>query len=460
MADYAADQQISDMEPEAQEMIALMSLKRTILNAPGTKLSQLYYSAANSTVDAVEITYNVGRYISSLSTPLFNAQSQVILANSSFVGETYLHLELPNLYENQTLSRGWAYQAIQQISIIMGSSNVSQVVLNGQSVFHKIMSQCETSEKRSEMLRLAGDEYLTPIMRLNPNTGLPERDPDAIISADILLPFYFSSASGLFNKKSFDTNLLNNPITFQIQFGPVTSIYGGIPTTQTPFPGGFNNAQMIFRQGDLFSKNVSMKRFLATHPDESMFYPDIFSQSYVPTTFFGSTDVTSPISIPLLGFINADLCALTIGVVRADLIAPPTGQSPNAFQFDPIQNIRLLFNGTIMFQAPRSSWKLFTMKSGLGGQYVQGSYIQPTLAGLGPYQSIPQDLYLLHIDFSAIRSTTFEGMFQNVWRIANNTLTLQFNTSQGELVRYNAYVTYHYNAVLQVQQGQSALYFS
>jgi len=447
---------MADLTQEAAEMLTLMQDKRTILSAPGSKLSSLYYNVMNSTVDSVEITFNTGRYVSSLSTPLFGAQSQVILANSSFVGEVYLHLELPNLWPGQSLSRGWGYGAIQQLSFLFGSSNVSQLTVNGQTLWHKIAMQCENAEKRSELFRLGGDELLSPIQRLNSLTGLPERDPDAVLSADILLPLPWSSASGLFGKKAFDTNLLVNPITIQLTFNQSTSVFGG-SISPNPFPSGFTTATMIFRQGDLFSKSMSLKNKLLSMPDQSMFYPWIYTQSYLPTQFYGSNVASQPITMPLLGFINADLLALTIGVVRTSLLAPVQGQPPNIFQYDNIQNVSLLFNGTVMFNAPRQSWKLFTMKSGLGAQYFHNSLIQT--AGVGTFSSIPQDAYLLHIDFSSIRSMSFEGMMQNVWRIGNNTLSLSFTTEGDQTVRYQAFCSYHYNSVVQVQQGQTAIYF-
>lgn len=442
---------------EASEMLQLMANKRTILSAPGSKLSSLYYNVMNSTVDAVEITYNTGRYSSSLTTPEFGANSQVILANSSFVGEVYVHLELPNLYPGQCISRGWGYAAIQNLSFLFGSSNVSQLNINGQSLLHKLAMQCETAEKRSEIFKLGGDQQIGPIMKTNPDTGLPERDNDAVLSADILIPLPFSSASSLFSKKAFDTNLLNNPITIQIQFNQANSIYGG-PVVPNPYPTRFSAALMYFRQGDLFSKGLSLKRYLDNHPDESMLYPWIYTQSYLPSQFVGNNVFGTPVTVPLLGFINADLLAITIGVVRTSMLTPPQGQPANQFQYDNIQNVALLFNGTTMFYAPRSSWKLSTIRSE-GAQYFQNSIIYPTVTGGTVFTSAPQDSYLLHIDFSAIRSMTFEGMMQNVWRIGNNTLSLQFNTEGNSSVTYQAFVSYHYNSVVQVQQGQTSIYF-
>ena len=439
------------------EIEAFVSDKKTILAAPGTKLNSLYYNVANSTVDAIEITYNTGRFQTALSTPLFGASSNVILANTSFVDNVYLHLELPNLYPNQTLCRGWGYAAIASLNFIFGSSNVSQLNINGQSLWHKVAMQCETAEKRSELWRLGGDEYLSPIMRIN-DEGVAERDPAAVISADILLPLPWSSASGLFNKKAFDTNVLTNPIQIQVAFSAANAIYGGT-TSPVPFPVGFTSASMLFRQGNLTNKSFSLRRELELHPDLSMFYPFIYTQSYQPTQFQGSNLPANPITIPLQSFINADLLAITIGVVRTSLLAPPAGQSPCPMQYDNLQNVTLSYNGEVMLYSPRSSWKLHTMKSSLGGQYFHNSFIQPTSGGVGPYESIPQDAYLLHIDFSQIRSMTFEGMMQNVWRIGSNVLTISFNTEGDSSVRYQMFCSYHYNGVVQVQQGQTNLYF-
>jgi len=442
---------------EETQALELISRKKTILSAPGWKASSLYYTVANSMVDSVEITYNQGRYQSSLTNMSFGGQSIVILANQSFVDTVCLHLELPNLYPNQTLSRGWGYLILDQLAFLFGSSNMSQVQISGQSVWQKVAMQCENAEKRSELWRLGGEEYLQPVTHIV--NGVAVRDPNAVLSADIILPLPWSSASGLFNKKAFDTNTLSNPIQIQIRFKNAEAIYGGLSNTN-PFPTGFQRAVMSFRQGELSNQAMSMRNELFRKPDESMFYPFVWSQSYQPSVFAGSNDVNSPVTIPLQSFINADLLSITIAVVRTSLLSGRDAkQSPNGMQLDNIQNIVLDYNGSAMFVAPRSSWKLATMKSAIGAQYFHNSLIQPTSTGAGPYISVPQDSYLLHIDFSAIRATTFEGMMQNTWRIGNNVLNLSFNTEGDSTVAYQMFCTYNYNSVIQINQGQSIFYF-
>lgn len=450
-----------------------LSSKRTHLASPGIKLDSNYYSVMNSTVAAVETTYNTGRLTVSLTNSSFGSQAQVIIPNSSFLGNTYLHLELPNLPDTSilpipvgnpnsgwlTLSRGWGYSAIQSISYLFGSSNVSQLTLQGNSMWQQIAMQCETAEKRSEFFRLGGEEVLVPLSRLDTDPlsityGEQIYDKSATLSADLLLPLPWSSAAGLYSKLPFDTNMLNSPITVQIQFNQPFSIYGG---SGVP-PLGFGQARMIFRQGNLQNKDQSLRRIMDQKPELSMMYPFIHTQSYQPTQFYGSADISNPISIPLLGFINADLLSITVGIVRTSLLTPAGNGSPCTMLYDNLKNVQLIFNGLVMYNAPGSSWKLYNMNSDIGASYFHNSLIKPH-SGSGPFDSSPVDSYILTIDFSRIRSLMFEGHFQNVWRIANNVLTLQFNTEGNGDVKYQLFATYAYNGIAQIQHGQTSIYF-
>jgi hypothetical protein len=449
-----------EITPRTQEMLDIMAEKRTSLSAPGTRLNSLYYDNYQATVSAAECTFNTGRYITNLSSPSFAGTSTVILANNDFVSTVYLHAELPNLYPGQTLSRGWLWGAIQSISYLIGNSASSQVQIDGQSVWAKIAMQCDTAERRSEMFRLGGEEYLSPVMIVDPISGLPVRDPNFRIMADIIIPLPWSSASGLYSKKAFDSSLLNNPITITVAFENNTAVYGG-SRVPNDFPVNFAAASLVFRQGELRYKNMSMASELKMYPELSMFYPDIFCTTQKPPIFQGSQ--TLPQTLNMLGILNGDLVATTIGIVRTSLLnsgpslTAGVNTAPNKFQYDAIKDVSILFNGQVMFRSIGLAWRLYTMVSSAGAQYFHNSIISPS--GPTTFVSSPQDSYLLHIDWSQIRSTCFEGQFQNVWRIGNNTLSLQFTTEGDSTVSYQAFITYYYNSIVQVNNGNTMLYF-
>lgn len=451
MADYSSH----GISEDAERDLRYLANKRSTLSAGGTFLDGNYYSVANSTVELVETTYSQGRLTIGLSSKTFGSQSQLLIPNSSFIGDCYLTCTLPNIEYNQTLCRGWLWAIMDSISYLFGSSNVSQLTINYQSAMAKIMMQCETEEKRSELFALGGQEYLTPIMMIDPITKLPVRDPNAVISATILLPLPWSSASGLFSKIGFDSNCLQNPLTVQLNFRNARAIYGGAANPPNSFLTGIANIET----GDLTNKDQSLRNKLSRNPELSMLYPFIHCQSFNPAAFYGSTNASTPVSIPMQAFINADLLAMTICVIETNKLAPNGYAAPNPFDFDDISNIQLLWNGTILYNAPFDSWKAMTMRSALGPQYFKNSIIQSNDSGIAPFMSNPKNVYPLHIDFSRIRSTTFEGKLQNVFRIANQTLTLQLNTSKGSDTQYQLFATFYYNGVAQVQQGQTSVYF-
>ena len=440
---------VQETLPDMAEDMQYLSNKRVLLSNPGTRIHQAYYSAINTTVDAVEMTYNTGRFTVSLSQKSFRGQAQIIIPNSSFLEEFYLHLELPPLLVNQTLSRGWAWLAIAQISYLFGSSNVSQLAINGQSVWQTIAASCETAEKRSMMWKLGGDEIFGPSPVGTTSHG-----------ADIILPLPWSNPTGGHGAKlPYDTTLLSNPITVQIQFNGPESIFGG---AQPVLPTEFLVGTAIMRQGDLGQKNNSLKFLMMKEPSLMYAYPFIHHQSFTPSGFTTGPAPVQPTQAILLGLIAADLVALTIGVVQTSRLtrgSAPDFASPNPFAYEDLRDVSLDFNGLLMYNAPGAAYKLFNMQSMVGSGEFQNSFINPSAGGVAPFTSAPIDTNMVVMNFARLRQLAFEGQYQNVWQIGNNTLTLKFSGLQPN-TGYTLFVTYHYNAIVESQNGQSTIYFN
>lgn len=412
--------------------------KRVLLGSPGYKINDLYYSAADSVVDQSEITYSTGRYQYALQGAQFGSSSQIIIPNSSFVGELYLHAELPDLVANLAVGKGWLYGAIQSVSFLLGSSNVPQLTLSGQSIQELAMLECDTQEKRDEVLQLAGQAV---------------RDSGSL-SADMVIPLPFSSLCGLVCKKPFDTNILQNPVIVQINFNPASSVYKIITGTPT-IPTGFTKAIAYLRQGDLTNKAESLRNLMRLEPTKSLNYPFIHHQSYNPGEFTGSTESSgSFVSIPLQSLINADLVAISFHVLlKSDLnVGAP-------FKYANISNVRLLYNGLVVYNAPKFMYKLVNLGAGSIGSSAF-NYSPPPSNPPPPPEPAPASTvvcYPVLINFSRVKSLIFTNHFANVWRIPNNTLTLEFNTPDNST--YVCYATYHYNGLVQVENGQSNIYF-
>ncbi len=419
-----------------------ISEKRPLLSNPGTKLNDVYYNNLNSVVDTVECTYSQGRVFQSVPSLAFGSSSQIVIPIGSFIGQTYLHLRLPNLVLNQSLERGWGLAAIQSISYLFGSSNTSQITLNKQSILQVLLAQSETADKADEWFNLAGEALYAPV-------GVNQS-----VTADILLPFPWSNMSGLFPKKEFDTTLLQNPITITIQFDIASAFYGGSGTR----PNAFLDASLTYRTGQLAQQEFSLRNILMQNPNEMYSYPFIYQQSYTTQSFPGSTDPIAPVQIQIQNFLNADLVGMLIHVVALTDVSPTVNSTPNTFNSDEISNVVLNLNGQNIYYAPYKQYKLINMQSSLGASYFHNNI---TAAGsTSPFTGTPKNSYIVFVDFSRIRAAQFTNYMQNVWRIANNTMSISFNTSVNGSVLYNCYITNLYNACAEIGNGETRIYLN
>lgn len=416
----------------SQEFI---STKRVVLSSPGSRINNLYYNQQNTSIEDVEVHYATGRYKVGLNNTTFASSALVTIPNSSFLGTTYLSLELPATVANQTLARGWGYMSIESISYLFGSSNVSQLRISGKSVLQTILMQAETAEKRNEIFRLSGEEILTP---------------GVIPTCTLILPFPWSTFCGLVQKKEFDTNILSNPITLRIQFHSQNHIYGGDGAR----PSGFSRADLLVRQGDLDNKSLSLRNALLQNPSSQLGFPFIHHQTF--DTPFNTVAPNELARVVLQSFLNADLTCITMMAIKNSDVTPVGNNSPSGFNGQDMRNIVLRFNGEVMYDCPQDMAKVTNMHSIPGAGYFHNSVIQ---AGtVAPFNSIPVDTYVYTLDFSRIRSLCFESQYQNTLRIAQQTLTLEFNVA--DAASYTLFCCYHYNGIVEVSQGMSNIFFN
>jgi hypothetical protein len=431
----------ADVGPETDQVDKILSSKPVLLNNPGTVIdNSLYYNFSNAQLVAAEAVQNNGRFSQSLSSTAFGSTSSIIIPNSSFLSGVTLYAELGALPDNVFLPRGWLLNAIESLSFILGSSNVSQLTYNSQSHANIYMANCETAEKRLKAMRLAGEEY---------SAGVAQA-PGTINKAQVQLQLPWSKINALCKKLPFDTNLLSNPIILQIRLKPKNEIFSG--SNYLNAPSSFDIAKVYATQIDLMDKELSLKNFMYQEPQLSYNYPFIFNQSY-QVDFTGNT--TDGVRLNLLTIINADLVGIGMQVVKqSNLSAGPTGANAlSPFNWERVKDIQLSFNGLIFADFPGDMCELAEIQDYPGSGMVPYSVV--TSGGAGPYVSTPQDVRSTYFSFTRLRNTVFCDHFQNSIRISNNALNLQFKTQSND--DYRLFITYYYNGVFGIRQGQSAL---
>jgi len=425
----------------------VLSTKRSVLSSGGYRYNDLYYNVANSSVSLLECTFNYDQVIS-LPSLQFGSTSTINVPNNQFVDVVILHLSLPDIVTNQTICRGWGPRMIRSIAWQLGSSNSTQIYLQTDSIFQFIMGECESAEKRLEVLRLAGEQQIA--VQLTPVGG--DKTPT---EAFFVIPLPFST---MCDKLPLDTTLLQNNIQIQIQFeqNPY-AIYGGTGAV----PSSFITAELLFRQGKLSDQSKSLRREMIMAPNLMYAYPFCHAQSFITPSFAGAPFVSGNlVQLDLNTFANADLLAISLTVVANNDRVPIGLNSPNPWNYQPLSNVQLQYAGQVLFNYP--GYQAYRLTNMLTGGDQEASQIPGSFIAAGttsPFTSNPVDSYICWFDFSMKRSTCLHSHLFNTWRLTNQTLRLTFNTPLLTVdQKATAYCTFYYNAVAEMSNGTSQIF--
>lgn len=253
-----------------------------------------------------------------------------------------------------------------------------------------------------------------------------------------------------------------NPITVVIQLAPISKFCSGIGVASYPYYG-FGKAEIALKLGDLLNKDAGLRSIMQRDSSLIYGYPFNHFQSFTSAFNAENPSSTSKVTINLLGFINADLLGIIIGVQKSTRTTPTqAGDIINPLIYEEVADVELLFNGMVMHSTTGEQHKLTGMNSCNDPIYIQQSEIAlPSTVGTGPFVSQPLNNYPLYIDFAQVRSMCFFREYENVWRISNNTLTLQLRTPNVPTnTPCQLVATYIYNGIIDTRAGETSIFFS
>ena len=422
-----------------REFDEYLSDKRPNLSAPGYRKSDLYYSVQNSSVECLESTCDWSMKIG-FPTFQFGSNNQINMPASAFIGQLVLHLELNAIQADESIARGWGLRMLRTIRFQFGTSASTPIILTAASIWHMLMGQCTTSEKRSELLKMCGESYIQ-------STGT------TTIHAYVPIPVPFST---ICEKLFYDSTILGQPITVFVEFeSDPTVIYGGSAT----HPRLFRNAELMVRQQRLADAAKSLRNVMNSDPTIMYSYPFTMALGYTtPGTFPGSAS-GQKVTVQFNQFQNSDLLGIIFCVQKAADLNPSGGNSPNPFHLDDISDIEVSYNGMMVFQFPAKSYK--AISTYMGDQ--QAAYYENSVIAAGtsnPFTPSPVNEYLVFLDFSQCRAVCMQDHMYNTWRIPpGNVLNVSFYTSENS-TQYVCSYTCLYNAIVTAQAGVSNVYTS
>jgi hypothetical protein len=348
---------------------------------PG-EMKDMYYAGEENTEKVAFATYVENRFQASLPSATFGSSSTVIFNPTEGLGDIGLTIRLPSAAEKGSAytglgcSAGWGYAAIRQIGIRVGNSSL--YYFTGDQLLAAVLSDCEDSAKRDQMLQLGG-QALAPADFADENKR----------TAYVYIKCPWNSPSAQEKPLPLSTDCLTQPVQIICELDVANKIFVQA-SGAAAVPTGFSLASMQFRQvhmhngSDLLARRVDMNT-------NALAYPLKYFQQ---TTFRTTVSATAGESrqINLTGLRSGSLKSIDVWAVRsADLAAG------NANRWVLLGNVKLLVNGLIYYEAPGAShqfWSIVDRKTSATAAY---SFVDASGSSIATGNT---NMYWLNIPFA------------------------------------------------------------
>ena len=407
----------------------------------------LYYTSKRTSAVQCWPTTVENRFVVSLPSLGSGSSSTVTFNPDGGISDIVLTAVLPQpavpvggalAGEGLGLTRGWLMQMIDRISVRYAGSSL--YFFQGEQEFIQIMSECEDSMKRDQMLLLAGSEIVDPAGWANAN----------LRTASIYLKLPHNSPSAQEKPILFPTDAISAPVQIQVIFKPFASVFlanatagATLAAVQATIPTQFSSGEVQFKQAHLQDRgdSIAAREDLTKH---ALSIPlKNFMQSQFQTSLVGGAG-----TVNLTGFRSGSVQGINVWVVANSDLTSVGAKQP--FRYLPIKNITLSVNGLVYFTANNNSaqiWDLVERKTA-------ASYSSTALTWNGATAYTPAGLagYWVWIPFAqGIETLRDESMLANGLGIANSVVNLSVDTASG--VDCQLYASYLYNASILASGG-------
>jgi len=407
-----------------------------------SECSDLYYSGEGNTEMQCFPTLVDNRFVADLPSRNQNSTSTVVFNPDNGLSHIILTLQLPAPVEGGVDYSGWAFannwgqSMITQVGLRIGGSGL--YYFTGDEMFIDNLTDCESSDKKQAVADLAGGSLLEPSKYLD----LGNR------TANLYLKMPFNSISALQATLPCPSDLLTQPIQFQITFNSFANVaywYGVGNPDFSKLPNQFETAQISFRRTVMQNSEHLLARRENMMENALTFPLRYFSQ----TTF--RTNINNVVAyqnnpINLTGFRSGSIKYIDVWVQKLVNGQVVGGSNLN---FVPIVSARLLINGNVYYDSRfnTSMWNLCDKKNSCQFSTVKLSSALDNSKAL----ETPVSSSWISIPFSQV--TESSGAYKNVvalgYPIMNSTVNLEITLGEGNGNNtYQVSAAYHYVASL------------
>jgi len=365
------------------------------------------------------------------------------IPNISIVDTIIMHVAIPSFPQDCNLPRGWGHLLIDRVDLRIGSSIT--LTFSGQTILHELLMKCKnasSSGKRSRLFELCGQARTT----------------SSATRLDAYIPLNVPVLSAIANDKSklpFDLGMLNLPAQVVVYWNSLASICGGSGVSN--LPTSFSVGSFIARQLDFKDVSNSMKNDLIMNPAMSYTHPFVYNQS-IALPCISSNSPSTPVLVSLTGFRYGTLESVGFYLLKNLDVNSPGANAKNVFNTQVLNDIKLTFNGQLLYSAPANSHELLNLAlSDDSPNMVLNAVVSGT--STATFVATAVDSYLYDINLAQYNPLSEQGVLQSGLVVGNNTLSLQFTTPASNLETCVLYVSYRYAAGCKVSNGGSQVDF-
>jgi hypothetical protein len=402
------------------------------------ELKDMYYPGMENTEAVAFATYVENRFQAGVPSRQFGSSSTIIFNPTEGLGDILLKLTLPApaidvSYNGIGASIGWGYSAIRQLGIRVGNSSL--YYFTSDQLLASVLSECEDSVKRDQVLNLGGQAL----------SGT-DFNSEAKRTAFVYIKCPWNSPSAQEKPLGLPTDLLTQPVQFILEFDTANKFLVRASGAAAG-PSQFSDAFMQFRQthmmngSDLLARRVDMNSNALSLP----------LKNFQQTTFrtgITTTSANEEAQINLTGLRSGSLKSIDIwATTKADY----NGGNPNRWRL--LGNVKLLVNGLVYYDTPSNSnqfWSIVDRKTAASAAYnaidASGSTLVPG----------SQTMYWLNIPFAQhTESLAGDSVVSTGIPLMNSVMNL--SVTFADAGEYILSASYNYAANLMFSRGKSCL---
>jgi len=344
-----------------------------------------------------------------------------------------------NGYGALAVSRGWAYQLINKISVRYGGS--SQYFWTGAQVLVENMRECTSPSTRDDLMALGGVEMKTAADFAGDN-----------LYAYVVLNLPHSSPNGGLEKPNpLPSELLNQPIVITVELNPIASIFKSDDGVVAPATAPITLQDGWFQVRQVHAHDAGALMHPMGHGAGYSFPLKAFYQNEIAVPL-KSTAESQPIT--LTGFRAGDVRSIFFWIEdRNDKLNPYNWVMP--------RDVRLTYNGTVYQNYKGTSSQIWDLMACETPSNFNNSKLIAEGAGFG-FTSVPVRTNWVNLPFSQIYEQLSASHLMVRGKMIENAvvnLDLALPVAAGYTGDYVLHAVYSYNALLFQSAGSSEYIF-